>query len=58
MSLTDVQIAVLRAIEAARAVSPVEQSWAVGEGYAVPLIEGDMGLTSAGQEMLASNAGV
>ena len=54
MSLTDVQIAILRAIEATRVVSPVERGWAVGEGYAAGSEEGEIGLTSAGHEMLAA----
>ncbi len=57
MSLTDVQIAILRAIEATRVVSPVERGWAVGEGYAAASREGEIGLTSAGHEMLAAAQG-
>lgn len=57
MSLTDVQIAILRAIAATRVVSPVEQGWAVGEGYAAGSKEGEIGLTPAGHEMLAAALG-
>lgn len=56
MSLTDVQIAILRAIEATRVVSPVEGGWAVGEGYASRSQEGEIGLTSAGHEVLLGAA--
>ena len=53
MSLTDVQIAVLRAIAAAKVVSPVETHWALGEGYATDGDAGEIALTPVGHSLLA-----
>ncbi|HDS1037892.1 TPA: hypothetical protein QDZ42_001005 [Stenotrophomonas maltophilia] len=56
MSLTDVQIAVLRAIAAAKVISPVETHWALGEGYATDGDEGEIALTPVGHNLLADGS--
>ncbi len=55
MALTDSQIAILQAIEATDPVSADDATWAVTEGLAVQAEDGDIDLTPAGREALATD---
>jgi hypothetical protein len=52
MSLTDQEIAVLRAIHATDPVSAEDATWAVTQGLAVQAEDGDIDLTPAGRSAL------
>ena len=54
MSLTNTQLAILRAIEATDPVPADDATWAVTEGLAVQAEDGDIDLTPAGKEALAA----
>lgn len=54
MTLTEKQLAVLRAIEATDPVGAEDATWAVTEGLAVQAEDADIDLTPAGRAALAS----
>jgi hypothetical protein len=56
MRLTDTQLAVLRAIDATDEISAEAATWAVNEGLAVQAEDGDIALTPAGRDLLATDA--
>ncbi|WP_329752807.1 hypothetical protein [Stenotrophomonas maltophilia] len=52
MSLTNSQVAILRAIAGLNPVSAEQATWAVKEGYAIQAEDADIDLTPAGHEVL------
>jgi len=55
LDLSAVQIAVLKAVRSGGVLSPIEEGWAIKQGFARQSEEGDISLTTAGRESLADS---